>query len=79
MSTNGWSLTAGGVALPRLVKVSTRTIRTQKLREKCMVDIGQRGVNLDEDRGLRERVVLGRGSGGVQVFVYRRRKNEWDT
>ena len=43
-----------------------------------MVDIGQRGVDLDEDRGLRERVVLGRG-GGVQVFVYRRRKNEWDT
>ena len=40
-----------------------------------MVDIGQRGVDLDEDRGLRERVVLGRG-GGVQVFVYRRRKNE---
>ena len=75
MRTNQWYLTTErDVALPRLVKVSTKIARTQKLREKCMVDIGQRGVDLDEDCGWRERVVLGRGEGGYGSFVRRRRE-----
>ena len=75
MTTNGWYLTATrGVALPRLVRVSPKTAKTQNVRENCMVEVGERGVDLDEDCGWRERVVLGRGEGGYGSFVRRRRE-----
>lgn len=78
---NAWSLTAArGVALLALARASTKRARPERLRESCIMDVGEaQSVGLDEKCGLRERVVLVRGEDGSWSLITPRRANASDT
>ena len=57
-----------GVALPALVRASKKKARSKKLRESCMLQVGESGVDFDDECRVRERVVLGSRWGRAQVF-----------
>ena len=64
---------ASGVALPPLARASTKRARQEKLRENCIVEVGERDGDLGQDGGVRERVVLGRGQSRYKSFIPLRR------
>ena len=49
--------------------------RPEKLRENCIVEVGERDVDRGEEGEMRERVVLGRGQSGCRSFISLRLQN----